>query len=259
MINQYQSKKSKITSIQSMTTDMRLITLVPGDNFSPGQFYILNIPGFGETSLSPASTPSKTKLQFLIPKQSDNNLLQKMFSLKKGDDIYLRGPYGKGFNFELLKNKNVAFIAQEHGLSSIKCLIDSCYKQHVQYRQLQLFYELDSQMDINFQKYLDTRKKHIEILITSTHPDKSFTGNTGSLSDLINKNTILKNSIIILSGPSNMYKKISQKLLLLGISKDDIYLQLDHEIHCGVGSCNYCTYQTKRPCQDGPILKLSEI
>ena len=75
-------------------------------NVNAGQFMQVSLPGVGESPISVANFDlEEGYLDFLIRKVG--KVTDKIFELKAGDRIFLRGPYGNGFPIEEYKNKHI--------------------------------------------------------------------------------------------------------------------------------------------------------
>lgn len=260
MKNHYLGQKVKIRSIQKLTDNLKIFTLTPGDDtFIPGQFYMLGIPGFAEAPFTPTNFPSSEKIQFLIQQKPNGCFTTQLFKLKKDDILYLRGPYGKGFPFSDLKRKNIALIAGGCGLAPLHCALEYLYRHYQNFGQMQLFYGVNTPDEIAFKNNLESKKDKIELLITVANPTKGYRGNIGFIDKLITKNTILSNTVAILCGPPVMYESVIKKLIKLKVREEDIYLQLERRMHCGMGHCQHCTCGEKYVCLDGPIFSYQEL
>lgn len=260
MTNLYQNKKIKLTSSQNLSSHLKTFTFSPGDDrFLPGQFYILGLPGYGEAPFTPTNFPDNKKIQFLIQEKHLGDFTSALFRLKKGDEILIRGPYGKSFPFEELKHKNIALIAGGCGLAPLKGALEYFYKNYKDYKQLQLFYGVGTPEEIAYKKSLEAKKDRVELLITVSNPNKNYKGNIGFIDKLISRNTILKHTAAILCGPPAMYTGVIKKLISLKVSSENIYVQLERRMHCGVGLCQHCTCGEKYVCTDGPIFRYDRI
>lgn len=256
MKNPYKPNEAKIKQL-ILKESIALIKLKPGFLFKPGQFFMLSLPGFGEAPFTPTNYPNKKDIEFLIKKAGV--LTTKILKLKKNNSIFIRGPYGNGFNLEKHKNKNIALIAGGCGIAPLNSALEYLYKNYNHYKNIQLFYGVNKYEDLIFKKEIIAKKNKIEFLYTVKTPNKKYNGNVGLITSLINKNTIKKNTVIFLCGPSIMYKSIISKLIGLGIEINDIYIQLERRMHCGIGLCQHCTCGKKYVCTDGPVFSYKQL
>lgn len=258
-MNYYKPQQSRIINIRKIGNDLKIFTLSPGDNkFKPGQFYILGIPGFGEAPFTPTVYPFTRSIEFLI-RNTQGIVTQKLFSLKIGEFLQIRGPYGNGYPFDKLADKNLLFIAGGCGLAPIKSGLEYAVRHKNRFGQIQLFYGVNTPDEIVYRGDLRRLGKNAEILIAVACPDKKWCGNIGFVTNLIDKNTIKSNSVVFLCGPPVMYKSVIDKLLSLGINKNNIYISLERRMHCGIGVCQHCTCGTKYVCKDGPVFNYNSI
>lgn len=259
-MNDYKQEKIKIKKIVRVNENLKIFTFSPGNNsFNPGQFFMLDIPGFSEAPFTPTNFPDKKDIEFLIQRKEKGIFTEKLFKLKKNDNLLIRGPYGNGFPFEKMKDKNISLIAGGCGLAPIKSALEYLYRKKSYFGQIQLFYGTNTPEDMAYNKSLAKMKNKIEIITTVSKASKSYRGNIGFVDKLIDKNTIKKNSIAILCGPEIMYKNIIKKLIPLGLNPEDIYLQYERRMHCGIGKCQHCTCGDKYVCTDGPVFTYKQI
>lgn len=256
--NSIKKINAKIENIDFLSKNLAIFTIVPGNNkFSAGQFFILGVPGFGEAPFTPTNFGNNNKLEFLIKKTGE--VTSALFNLQKNDIITFRGPYGNGFPFQNLSKRNILLIAGGCGLAPIKSALEFLHKNKKYFGNIQLFYGVNTISEIAFKKDLKKLKNDFEILISVINPPKKYSGNIGYLDSLISKSTVKQNSVAILCGPPLMYQNVVKKLLNFGITKRDIYLQLERKMYCGLGLCQHCTCGDKYVCKDGPVFSYEEL
>src|SRR3989344_4872635 len=84
----------------------------------PGQFIMMWIPDVDE---KPMAVSYYNKNEFAITSQVVGKFTKALDSLKKGDKIGVRGPYGNNFSMKT----NACVVAGGVGMSSVSTLIDS--------------------------------------------------------------------------------------------------------------------------------------
>ena len=83
----------------------------------------VSLPGVGESPISVANFDLKEGyLDFLIRKVG--KVTDKIFELKAGDRIFLRGPYGNGFPIEEYKNKHIVMVVGGSGIAPVRPIIE---------------------------------------------------------------------------------------------------------------------------------------
>lgn len=77
-----------------------------------GQFFQLSLPRVGECPIS-VSNFGEGWMEFTI--RSVGKVTDQLFSLQPGDELFVRGPYGKGWPTDELRGKHLVVVAGRHG------------------------------------------------------------------------------------------------------------------------------------------------
>ncbi|HAS54662.1 MAG TPA: oxidoreductase, partial [Nitrospiraceae bacterium] len=96
----YQIRKARIVRTKKLTPLETLFEIVlDGDrslDHEPGQFIMVSLFGIGEAPISVASSPTMRD-SFEICVRAVGRVTKALHALDAGDEIGIRGPYGKGF------------------------------------------------------------------------------------------------------------------------------------------------------------------
>ena len=87
----------------------------------PGQFFEVSIPKYGEAPIS-VSGIGEDFVDLTIRKVG--RVTNEIFNTYVGDKLFLRGPYGNGFDVDLYKNKELIVVAGGTGLSPVRGVVD---------------------------------------------------------------------------------------------------------------------------------------
>src|SRR3989338_10889293 len=261
----YTSRLARIDRVSRLTEKERLFRIAVEDRkplgHSPGQFIMLSIPGYGEAPISISSPPDR-KSVFEICVRAVGNLTNALHNLTKGDRLWIRGPYGKGFPVQDILGKDILFIAGGIGLVPMRSLIKTVLKERSSYGKINLFYGVKSPDDILFKDELLGWGKagSINIQITTDKPHPEWKGHTGVVTTLLPPLKIdeTKTAAIVV-GPPVMYKYVIMSLGNKRISGHDIYISLERRMKCGLGKCGHCQINSIYVCQEGPVFRLSDI
>ena len=261
----YISRLAKIERVARLTEKERLFTIAFEDKktlgHSPGQFIMLSIPGYGEAPISVSSTPNKRNT-FELCVRAVGNLTNALHNLTKGDRLWIRGPYGKGFPVEELKGKDLLLIAGGIGLVPMRSLIKTVLSERPSYGKIKLLYGVKSPDEILFKDELSewqqTASMNVSITIDKPYPE--WKGNTGVVTTLLPPLKIDETkTVVIVVGPPVMYKYVIMSLGDKRIAGHDIYLSLERRMKCGLGKCGHCQINNIYVCQEGPVFRLSDI
>jgi len=64
---------------------------------------------------------------------------------------------------------------------------------------------------------------------------------------------------VVICGPPVMFRYVIAELDAIGISRENIYVDLERRMKCGVGKCGHCQINDKYVCIDGPVFTYAEI
>jgi len=266
MKNFYYPIPAEIIKVEQLTPINKLFTFrikdaetKKGFSFKHGQFFILSLPGFGEAPFGFCSNPmEKDCFQSSVDKRG--TLTTKLFNLKKGALVGVRGPYGNGFDQKKIRKRNLVLIAGGCGLSPLRTIIEDANQNPQNFQKIQIFYGCRNPKLLAFKNDYKKWSENMEINITVDAPDKNWKDNVGVVTNLLTEEKIQNDSVALLVGPPVMYKFVTQKLLKLGLKEEDIYLSLERRMHCGLGICQHCTLVNgKYVCTDGPVFSYAEI
>ena len=68
-----------------------------------------------------------------------------------------------------------------------------------------------------------------------------------------------ENAVAMLCGPEVMMRFASRALEGLGVPPARIYLSMERNMKCGVGSCGHCQLGPTFICKDGPVFPLPRM
>jgi anaerobic sulfite reductase subunit B len=253
----YLPKAYKIIKIDSINDEVKLFRIKGKLNPKPGQFLEVSLPGIGECPLASCSYNNE-QLDLLVKKAG--NTTAGMFQLKKDDLIYIRGPYGKGFPIEELKNKNLLLFAGGTGIAPITSLINYIEENNNLFKKIIIYFGFKDANCILLNDKIKKWKKQFQVTVCLEKKGLHFGYEEGYIQDIIKEHNLpIKNTIACLCGPEMMMKNITKALNKLNIKNKDIYWSLERRMECGFGNCNRCLIQDVYVCRNGPVFNYSFI
>ena len=230
-------------------------------SFLPGQFVMLSVPGHGEAPISISSSPTDTdEIQLSVRKAG--RLTSALHSMKAGEYVAVRGPYGVPFPVDELKGRDLLFVAGGIGLAPLRSLINYCRAKNREYGKITLCYGSRSPSDIAFRNDLDAWKADgsVDVLLTVDVPEDGWQGRTGLVTTLLDDLTINNsNTSALLCGPPVMIDAVISKLKESGMDTEKIITTLERNMKCGVGLCGHCHMEGVLICKDGPVFNVKAL
>jgi len=265
----YLPEKAYIRKIETFTENEKFFELELENGKSlghqPGQFILLSIFGIGEAAISVSSPPSFGN-RFDIVVRAVGDVTNKLHTLTTGDFVFIRGPFGHGFDNNILnkmKNKHILFIAGGIGYVPLRSLINLTLKKTNAYKKISILYGCKTPEDRMFKdelQYISTLGGNVELLETVDNGDDKWLKNTGVITTLIPMVDFNpEDTIAVICGPPIMYKFVIKTLADHGVTNNNIYVSLERRMKCGVGKCGHCQIDNIYVCQDGPVFRFSDI
>ncbi|MFA5047699.1 MAG: FAD/NAD(P)-binding protein [Patescibacteria group bacterium] len=266
MENIYQPQLAKITAVSQESIDTKMFRFKFADSqlqkrfaFLPGQFLQIGLPGWGECPISICSSPSDAGSFFELAIRGVGNLTKKINTLKIGDEIWVRGPFGNGFDIEKLAGASLVLIGGGCGFVPLRPLIIDSLADGNKNDKLQIFYGCLNESTLLFKKQYSTWNRGAELGVILEKPSKDWAGEKGMITDLIRRREISPKSKVVMVGPPVMYRFVIKELLVKKIKPANIWLSLERKMYCGLGVCQHCAIGPYYVCKDGPVFTYDQL
>jgi sulfhydrogenase subunit gamma (sulfur reductase) len=227
---------------------------------SAGQFIEVSVAGLGEAPISITSSPTQKGFELVV--RNVGSVTNAIHNLKAGDKLGIRGPFGTGYGIDELKGKDIVFICGGIGLVPQRSLINYVLHNRSDFGEVTILQGTKDYTQRFFKDELAAwyDRKDITMLetIDDTHPD--WSGNVGVVTTLIPKiKTDLTNAMILVCGPPIMYKFVMMSMKEAGVPEENIFVNLERRMKCGVGKCGHCQMNGQYVCQSGPVYRFSDL
>ncbi|MBF0362252.1 MAG: FAD/NAD(P)-binding protein [Oligoflexia bacterium] len=262
--NIFLPKEAKILRAIQATQSERHFTLQLANKekmkFEPGQILEVSLFGYGEIPIGLASSPTRENT-FDIVIRTVGRVSAAINKLNEGDSMFIRGPMGHGFDLPLLRNQNILVIAGGIGLCPTRSLIQYIMDRRSEFKKFSLFYGAKDPSQQMFHEDLKNWRGSSDVSFYETvdKGDGSWKGNVGVITTLFNKTQIEPDTRVIICGPPIMFKFVIKELDKIGVSRKNIYVDLERRMKCGVGKCGHCQINNKYVCVDGPVFSYADI
>jgi sulfhydrogenase subunit gamma (sulfur reductase) len=227
----------------------------------PGQFVMVSVLGVGEAPISISCGPSEDNMLEMVIRRI-GRLTQVIHSLKVGDKLGIRGPYGSGFDLNDFYGKDVLFVAGGLGLVPLRSLINPVVAEAGRFGEITL---ISGCRNPSEELFRDQLKRWADagvnvIRLVDGTENMPWEHGVGLVTEPIPKLKLdPTKTIAALCGPPVMYKFVITALGAKKISFNQIFVDLERRMKCGVGKCGHCQINKIYCCQDGPVFRFSDL
>src|SRR3989338_2332684 len=265
MKNEYLPIIAKIESFKEEARDIRTFVFsVSNENcfaYKPGQFMMFSVFGYGEAAFAFSSFPARDgKIEVTVAKVG--KLTTQLFSMKPGDKLGIRGPFGNGFDINALKNRDSIIVAGGMGMGALKPLVEALILERKSFGRIDILFGARTPQDMPFKDDINlwSEKNDVNIETTVDFPDENWKGKKGVVGLLLDNFKINPlGTTAFVCGPNAMLSSVFSSLLKNGLDKRDIITSLERQMKCGIGFCGHCRIDDKYVCTDGPVFRYDEI
>ena len=254
--------KCRITNIVPLSGlerlfQLRIIDPLERDvfNFRPGQFLMLEVPGYGEAPISISSSTSNHEFIELCIRKA-GHVTSALFEASQGAFVSIRGPFGTAFPMAEMQDRNVLLIAGGLGIAPMRAPLFWINDHRDKYKEVFLLYGAKEPSQMLFTYQFEEWKKvsHVQMSTIVENPDASWTGRSGMITALLDEFAFdPKETYAIVCGPPVMFKFVCSHLDRLGIPMNRMFVSLERRMHCGMGKCCRCMVGSTFTCLDGPV------
>ena len=254
--------KAEIINVIRLTQEEKLFHIRIIDDadraqfsFLPGQFVMLEVPGYGEIPISiSSSTSQKGFIELCIRKAG---IVTKMLhKAKRGAHVGIRGPFGTHFPLERMKGRSILLIAGGLGLAPLRAPIFYVTENRSDFKDVHILYGTvdPSQLLFDYQYEQWRRIDGVNLSIIVQKPDENWVGPVGLVTKLLDDIEIsTQETYAIVCGPPVMFKFVCNQLSAMGMPRHRMFVSLERRMHCGMGKCCRCNVGSTYVCIDGPV------
>ncbi|WAW14506.1 anaerobic sulfite reductase subunit AsrB [Peptostreptococcus equinus] len=253
MKNNYIPVASEILDIIKHTkSEWTFRTKTNTEGVKPGQFYEISLPKRGESPIS-VSGIGENYIDFTI--RNVGKVTGILFDHKVGDKLFIRGPYGNGFDINNYKGRDLVVVAGGSAIAPVRGIIQHVYNNPQDFKSFKLIVGFKSPDDILFANDLQMWSEKLDIVVTVDDAPEGYQGNVGLVTKYIPelKFEDLSEVSAVVVGPPMMMKFAVAEFLKLDIAEKDVWVSYERNMHCGLGKCGHCKMDSTYICLDGPV------
>ena len=258
--------------VENEARDIRTFDLVfkntedeEGFRFVCGQFGIVSVRGHGESPIGIASSPlERGFLRFTVKRYPSGVVTTALHDLEEGDEVGVRGPYGRPFPMETMEGKNIVIVAGGFAFTTLRSTITYLIHENNRHRygSIDVVYGARSPGELIYKPELSEweDRDDINMAITVDRGDEDWGGHVGLIPVVLKEVApSAENAIVLVCGPPIMLRFTVLALDELGFTPEVIYTSLERRMTCGLGKCGKCNVGSLYVCKDGPVISLQEL
>lgn len=235
---QMEYRKHTITSVELYGSDTVILRLDGTLPTKAGQFAFLWLPQKGE---KPFSVAHNDPLTFVIKRRGPFS--DELCSLKVGDELYIRGLYGQGF--EPPRTKKALLIGGGTGVAVLPALAEQLTEQGT---------------DVEILVGTSEEVEGLALLEEKLSSYGAFRcvadeGKPGRVLDLLNERRFDEDTACYLVGPQIFMALAARIVLSQGLEERYLYLSQELMTLCGIGMCGECVCGDRLTCQWGTFME----
>ena len=254
--------RATITSIIRLTEKEKLFHVRLDDpaergrfHFRPGQFVMVEVPGFGEIPISISSSSSHHgHLELCI--REVGLVTSVLHRARPGARIGIRGPFGTHFPVEEMKGRNVLLIAGGLGLAPLRAPIFHVTENRADFEKVHILYGTAEQSQLLFEYQYEQWRRidGVDLSIIVEKAGADWKGEVGLVTELLDDLDVsMDETYAIVCGPPVMFKFVCRRLSDLGMPRARMFVSLERRMHCGMGKCCRCNVGSTFVCMEGPV------
>ena len=217
-----------------------------------GQFLQLSLPKVGEAPIS-VSAFGAGWLEFTV--RAVGRVTDQLFALKPGENLFLRGAYGKGWPMAELLGKPLVMITGGTGIAPVRSILQEALQKPTNFPSLHLVSGFRDYQSVLFKEELPVWSKAFSCLYTLDNEEQPgfAQGFVTQHLQSIPFATLGGSYQVLVVGPPAMMHFTSLGLLQLGVPEESIWLSFERKMSCAVGKCGHCRIDEVYVCLEGPV------
>lgn len=255
--NHYIPFRSEIKDIIRHTNLEYTFRMSYSGEVRPGQFFEVSIPHYGEAPIS-VSGIADGLVDLTIRRVG--KVTSEVFERGTNDALFLRGPYGNGFNLDDYKGKELFVVAGGTGVSPVRGVVDYFAAHTHETKGLTLIAGFKSPTDILFSADFEKWHKNAHIILTTDNNGGDARYKQGLVTEYIPKLAVqdLATANAIVVGPPAMMRFSVKALREQGFAEKNLWISHERKMCCGLGKCGHCRINEVYVCINGPVFNYTE-
>ncbi len=260
----------RVVRVRRETPDVKTLELEPleppsafelGFGFKPGQFNMLYVFGVGEVPISISGDPQNPQ-GLVHTVRAVGAVTRALCSLKRGDVVGVRGPFGSAWPVDEAEGSDVVIVAGGIGLAPLRPALYRVLANRGKHGNVALLYGARTPQDLLYRRELERWRGRfdLQVEVTVDAAGEGWYGHVGVVTKLIPRAEFDPDeAVALVCGPEIMMRFAVKALHERGVSPDNIYISMERNMKCAVGFCGHCQFGPEFVCKDGPVFRFREI
>jgi NAD(P)H-flavin reductase len=254
---------TSVVAVTQETADTATLRLATSDAAllaaRPGQFVMVELPAFAAPPIS-ISGIRPDGLDLTI--RSAGPATAAIVALGPGAQVALRGPLGRGWPLESAAGRDVVIVAGGVGLAPLRPVIEAVLADRARYGAVRLYLGARTPGDRLFAAEVAALagRSDLEVAEIVDRAGPEWLGQVGIVTHLFDHATWNGDRVTaFVCGPERMMQATAAALTGRGVDPAAIWLTLERNMACGVGTCGHCQLGPFFVCRDGPVFSIAEL
>jgi len=229
--------------------------------FKAGQFNMLYAFGIGEVPVSISGDPTRPGVLMHTVRQV-GKVSSALAGARPGSMIGLRGPYGSHWPLDEPRGNDVVIVAGGVGIAPLRPALCQVLADRERYGRVVLLYGARTPGDLLFRDELALWRGRfdVEVLVTVDSAMADWRGTVGVVTGLLKRATFDGATAVgLVVGPEIMMRFAIGALGERGLTPERIYMSMERNMRCAVGTCGHCQLGPWFVCRDGPVFRYDQL
>lgn len=255
-----------VRRVHHETKDTLTIEMEPSSGaatgpFKPGQFNMLYAFGIGEVPISISGDPAESGC--LVHTIRDvGPVTHALCDAARGTMIGVRGPFGSFWPVDDAAGGDVVLVAGGLGLAPLRPALYALLRRRSAYRKIGLVYGARTPDDLLFRREIEKWRSHLDLQLEVTVDSgrSDWLGHVGVVTTLIGRLSFdPAQTTALVCGPELMMRFTVLEFLKHAVPEDRLFVSLERNMKCGMGSCGHCQLGPFFVCRDGPVFPYGAV
>lgn len=258
------SRRATVTDIHRQTHDVVTLDVEPGPGLGPfaaGQYDMVYAFGVGEAPISVSSDPVDAPSRSYTVR-AVGAVTGALHELQPGATIGVRGPFGRPWPLDVAAGGDLVIVGGGIGLAPVRPAIVRAMAERDRYRRLVVVVGARTPRNLVFRDDLAAWRDdpQVELHVTVDSPARGWRGEVGLVTRALPDLDVDPVRVTLFTcGPEVMMRAVARDLVALGADPGRLFVTLERNMRCAVGTCGHCQLGAVFVCRDGPVFPWSRV